>query len=109
MGNLVGPCIAEIPALDELQGHYKDKNITFLSVSIDQEKDYQKWLDMIKEKNLGGNQVFADNAWQSEFAQAYLIDGIPRFILLDPQNKIVSADAPRPSDPTIRKMLDELL
>ena len=104
-----GPCIAEIPALDELQDHYKDKNISFLSVSIDQEKDYQKWLDMIKEKNLGGNQVFADNAWQSEFAQAYLIDGIPRFILLDPQNKIVSADAPRPSDPTIRKMLDELL
>ena len=48
----VAPCIAEIPALDELQGHYKDKNITFLSVSIDQEKDYQKWLDMIKEKTL---------------------------------------------------------
>jgi hypothetical protein len=38
-----------------------------------------------------------------------MIDGIPRFMLLDPQNKIVSADAPRPSDPTIRKMLDELL
>ncbi len=104
-----GPCLAEIPALDELQNYYKDKNISFLSVSIDQEKDHQKWLDMIKEKDLGGNQVFADKAWESEFVKAYHIDGIPRFILLDPQNKIVSADAPRPSDPTIRSMLDKLL
>ncbi len=104
-----GPCIAEIPALELLQNQFKDKNVVFLSVSIDQEKDFEKWLKMIEDKNLAGNQVIADNAWQSEFVKAYLIDGIPRFILLDPENKIVSADAPRPSDPTIIKMLNELL
>ncbi len=104
-----GPCIAEIPALEKLQKNYTNKNLTFLSISIDQEKDFDKWLAMIADKDLGGNQVFADNAWESEFIKAYLINSIPRFILVDKESNIVSADAPRPSDPAIRKMLEKLL
>ena len=30
-----GPCKAEIPSLQKLEGEYHDKNITFLSVSVD--------------------------------------------------------------------------
>ena len=79
-----------------------------MSISIDAKKDHQKWKDMIKEKELGGIQLFADDNWNSKFVTDYLIKGIPKFILLDPQGNIVTANAPRPSDEKLVKMFDEL-
>jgi len=101
-----GPCIAEIPSLKEVEKDYHDKNIEFVSASIDTPVAYDKWKSMIKDKDLGGTQLLADNAWQSQFVQDYAIDGIPRFILIDPQGNIVSADAPRPSNESLRELLD---
>jgi hypothetical protein len=63
---------------------------------------------MVSEKELTGVQLFSDNAWNSEFIQAYKIQGIPRFILIDPQGKIVNADAPRPSSPALIELFDSL-
>lgn len=45
---------------------------------------------------------------ESQFVKDYFIYGIPRFILLDPEGKIVSADAPRPSEPKLRELFDSL-
>lgn len=104
-----GPCIAEIPSLKKVEEDYNNKNIQFVSISIDVEKDYEKWKTMIAEKELGGIQLMADNNWQSKFVQDYAINGIPRFILIDADGKIVSADAPRPSDPKLRTMLNNVL
>lgn len=102
-----GPCLKEVPSLKKVENNYHDKNITFLSVSIDKDKDHDKWLKMIKDKELGGVQVLADNEWQSKFVQDYSIKGIPRFILLDPKGKIVTATAPRPSDPKLIDLFNE--
>ena len=60
------------------------------------------------EKQLGGIQLFADNDWNSQFVKEYAIDGIPRFILIDPNGYIVSADAPRPSDPKLIDLFNNL-
>lgn len=103
-----GPCIMEIPALKNLEAQYNDKNIEFVSISIDQQKDYETWKKMIVEKELGGIQLFADNNWNSEFVKNYKINGIPRFILIDPNGNVVSPDAPRPSDPKLVELFDEL-
>lgn len=104
-----GPCLREIPALKKVEREFHDKNIAFVSISIDEPKDYEKWKQMVKEKELGGIQLMADNNWQSKFVRDYAILGIPRFILIDPQGQIVSADAPRPSDPALTVMLNDLL
>ena len=103
------PCRAEIPFLKKLEEKYHEKDIVFLSLSIDQLKDVEKWRKLIKDKELGGVQVFADNDWNSQFIKDYNITGIPRFILIDPNGKIVKADAPRPSSPTIEAEFDALL
>ena len=103
------PCRAEIPFLKKLEEKYHQKDIVFLSLSIDQLKDVEKWRKLIKDKELGGVQVFADNDWNSQFIKDYNITGIPRFILIDPNGKIVKADAPRPSSPTIEAEFDALL
>jgi thiol-disulfide isomerase/thioredoxin len=103
------PCLREIPSLQKVEHDYEGKNISFVSISIDMPKDHGKWDKMVAERNLGGTQLMADNNWKSKFVEDYAINGIPRFILLDPEGNIVSADAPRPSDPELRKMLDELI
>ncbi|MCB0451478.1 MAG: TlpA family protein disulfide reductase [Aequorivita sp.] len=104
-----GPCLREIPSLLQVEKDYHGKNIQFVSISIDEPKDYDKWKAMVSEKQLGGIQLMADNNWKSKFIEDYAILGIPRFILIDPQGNIVSADAPRPSDPMLRKILDGLM
>ena len=103
-----GPCKREIPFLKEVENTYHDKNIAFVSISLDQEKDRDKWKQMIVDKELGGLQLFADNNWKSTFVKDYAITGIPRFILIDPEGKVVSADAPRPSDETLIDLFNEL-
>ncbi len=103
-----GPCIGEIPSLKKVEKQYHDKNIEFVSISIDTEKAYETWKKMVVDKELGGVQLIADNAWKSKFVTDYAIDGIPRFILIDTEGNIVNADAPRPSDPKLVALFDEL-
>lgn len=104
-----GPCRQEIPYLKEVEKQYHGKKIEFVSLSIDPIKDHQKWKTFVTEKQLGGIQLMADNDWNSDFVTAYGIRGIPRFILIDPKGNVVSADAPRPSDPELKVQLDALL
>lgn len=104
------PCKKEIPFLNALEKNYHDKNIEFVSISIDKLSDRDKWFKMINDKQMGGVQLLADNAWQSQFVKDYQINSIPRFILLDPEGIILTANAPRPSDDKrIKKLLDSLL
>ena len=100
-----GPCRAEIPALQQLEKDYHDKNITFLSVSTDRDKD--AWIKMVKEKELGGIQLLAGN--NSKISKSYAIFGIPRFMLFDTEGNVISTKAPRPSSDEIRPLLDENL
>nr|MBP6584667.1 TlpA family protein disulfide reductase [Flavobacterium sp.] len=104
-----GPCLAEIPHLKKVEAAYHGKNIVFLSISIDAKKDYEKWKNMVNQKQLGGVQLIADNDWNSKFVTDYGIQGIPRFILIDPNGNVVEADASRPSSPDLLKKLDALL
>lgn len=107
-----GPCKREIPHLKTLEKEFKGKNIAFVSISVDnidgKRGSRESWLQMVENENLGGIQLFADNDFSSQFIRDYNINSIPRFILVDPDGNIVSADALRPSDPQIRNYFQEL-
>jgi thiol-disulfide isomerase/thioredoxin len=103
-----GPCIRQIPFLKEIENKYHDKNIVFVSMSVDAENDHEKWKQMVEEKELGGIQLFADNSNKSQFYTDYGIVGIPRFILIDPEGNIVDSGAPPPSSSNLVKLFDEL-
>ena len=104
-----GPCRQEIPFLQKTEEAYHGKNIEFVSISVDVMKDKEKWNKFVTDKNLGGIQLLADKDWKSDFVQGYKINGIPRFILISPEGKIVNADAPRPSSPELVTLLDSLV
>jgi hypothetical protein len=59
-------------------------------------------------KKLTGIQLFADQNWKSKFVTDYVINGIPRFILIDPQGNIVNSNAPRPSSIKLVELFDSL-
>lgn len=104
-----GPCIREIPALKKVEEKYHGKNIEFVSISVDVAKDHDKWKKFVDDKALGGIQLFADKNWTSDFIKSFGINSIPRFILIDPNGKVVKSDAARPSNPELQKQLDALL
>ena len=97
-----GPCRAEIPSLQQLEADYHGKDITFMSVSVDTNKE--AWEKMVADKELGGIQLWADG-W-SEITKDYAIFGIPRFMLFDAEGNVISTNAPRPSSDEIRGLLN---
>ncbi|MEO8934743.1 MAG: TlpA disulfide reductase family protein [Xanthomarina sp.] len=111
-----GPCLAEVPALKALEKEYSQRNIHFVSLSIDDDrshggswdKAHSAWKAMITDKELSGIQIFAPKGWQTPFIEAYKIKGIPRFILIDPNGNIVTPDAPRPSSEKTKELFDSL-
>ncbi len=101
-----GPCLRELPHLEKLQEEFKDSPVKFVSVSIDNSPE--PWRKMVTKKEMKGIQLYAEGAWGSDIVKDYMIGGIPRFILIDPEGKIISSSARRPSG-GIGEQLKELL
>jgi len=104
-----GPCLQQIPALKKLDHEYQNKDIVFVSISVDKVSAYDKWKKMVKEKALVGIQLFADNSFSSDFIKAYGISSIPRFIIIDKEGNIYDENADKPSTESTKKVLDDLL
>ena len=86
------PCLREVPELQKLEAKLKNKNVTFVSISIDASED--AWKKKLKEKNMHGYQL-----WNPEgtLGKALNVKGIPFFAIYDPQGKLHMYGAPRPS------------
>jgi thiol-disulfide isomerase/thioredoxin len=105
-----GWCIKEIPDLKKLEEEYKDRSdMVFIGISVDKAADIGKWKKFLETNNLPGIQLFAEPKATDMLRKPYKISGIPRFILIGKDGKLVSGDAPRPSSKEIRPMLDQAL
>ena len=78
--------------------------ITFIGLSTDGDKS--KWEKMVKESPMPGVQLYLGP--RSAFQKAYNIDGIPRFILLDKDGRIINNNMSRPSSDETAKVLEAL-
>lgn len=102
-----GPCKAELPNMANLAEHYKDDpNVLLVSISIDQDEDRWKQVMSTTDKKSNWVQYHVTGALESDFCKRYNIVGIPRFLMIDRNGKVVSLDAPRPGEPTIIEMID---
>lgn len=97
-------CCEELPDLKCLEKRLDGKNICFVSISCD--KDLEAWRKKVEEEKLRGFQL--NIGGNRKFMHDYLVSGIPRYILLDQEGKIISANMTRPSNPNTLKMLSAL-
>lgn len=103
-----GPCIRQIPYMKTLQQAYDPDDVQFVSISLDQGRKQNKWQSFVKKRELGGIQLFANGkGFNSSFAQSYVVNSIPRYILIGPSGKIIDPIAQPPSNIQVR--LDSLL
>lgn len=99
------PCIVEMPKFEALKEQFKDKNIAFVSICTNSKKE--TWQKMIKDKKLTKVQLFTPTD-KTDFFKKYLVVSAPRYILIDPNGKVVNAYAKRPSDNKLIKQLESL-
>ena len=92
-------CLAKMPHYMQLRDEYKDNpDIEFITVSIDRRKVTDKWKSAIAKRNMGSMlNLIPDTDEASEFECQYYVMGIPRYIVIDKNGKIVTAYAPPPS------------
>lgn len=91
-----GPCIQQIPAMKELENHFRGQNIEFVSISVDKDADKNKWKKMIQDKQMSGLQLFAGK--KGSFNKDYKVSTIPKFLIIGKEGEIIDDNAPRPMD-----------
>ncbi|MCD8446001.1 TlpA family protein disulfide reductase [Tenacibaculum finnmarkense genomovar ulcerans] len=103
-------CKREIPLLKNLEEEYHGKKLTFVSISVDDKKQHEKWKQTIIDREMTGIQLFSGKKQNDlEWAQKFLIKGLPKFIIIAPDGTIVSPNAPAPSQgEKLTNIFDEL-
>ena len=100
-------CRKELPALEALQEDYKVEPITFVSISVDRDKE--AWKTMVKEKKLGGIHLYASPETKELFKELYDLRSIPRYMLIDEKGNIINANLPMPSDKNLKELITATL
>jgi thiol-disulfide isomerase/thioredoxin len=97
-----GPCQRESPLFEDMAERYTDERLVFAAVSVDEDK--KAWQREAAFKSMRVLQLHVDNPMQT-FLKPYGIETIPRFMLIDPQGRIVNANLPPPSEPEFAAIL----
>lgn len=101
------PCRNEMPESKKLMKEFEGKNIEFIYISIDSDKN--EWIKANKEDDLSQkNNFLAINYPSSIFYDELKLQTIPRYLIYS-KGKLVDRNAPRPSSTQIRKTLDNYL
>lgn len=103
-----GPCRAQFPHVKDVKEHFKGKNVVFAYVSIDGSEE--NWKKAMEKYHLTGLHTLADGEWKSKEAQAYGVQGIPAYFLIDTKGNFATETTPRPSETDkLIEVIEELL
>ena len=108
------PCKIQFQYLDELHKLLnKYDNVASLYLTIDDEKEEDRWRKDIAYYHLQGYHLMANKSLYNDFSKVFYNGGPcyePRYILLDENGKILNNNLPRPQQTDqLRKTLDNLL
>lgn len=99
-------CLKEMPYLEKIKNKFKNQDIEFIVVSVDDKEDV--WRKLLKERDLQGNQFWAKGGQQSDFFRNYQLKDLPVYILIDKKGKIVKSRASRPSENLEEEIIEAL-
>jgi thiol-disulfide isomerase/thioredoxin len=105
------PCRGEFPHYKNLWPIFGKKNITPVYISIDRPAAKKVWQTLINFNHLEGDHILVNKSLMKDIAATIYKNGdisIPRYILIDKNGRVISWDAPRPSDSGILQMLAKM-
>ncbi|MEG2319741.1 MAG: hypothetical protein RSC07_04680, partial [Mucinivorans sp.] len=77
------------------------------SYSLDSKKE--KWTDFMDKKGMHGIQLINQEGPKCELVRFLKMRGVPRFVVINKNGKIVETNAPRPSDPKLKLLIEREL
>jgi peroxiredoxin len=96
-GIYCAPCIYQIKNYTpKLMEKYKNKDIVFLNICVDPTLD-EDWKAKVKELNLEGVNLISKGWTTSQVCKDYNISGIPAYVLIDKEGKIINAKMALPN------------
>ena len=98
-----GPCCNEFPHLKRLEKEMKERDIVFISISTDTDK--QAWKDKMQELKAEGIQLLDEGGI---FAESLNVISIPFFLIYDKEGKLHTYGAMRPSNAKLKEFLENL-
>ena len=97
------PCIKEIPHLKQLEKDLQNKDVVFLSISID--TNVAAWKKKVAALGLEGELL---NNQDNKLCESLNVSGIPFFLIYDKEGKLYKYNAYRPSDMRLKPLLEGL-
>lgn len=82
-----GPCLKEMPEIIKFYEQYKDSNLVFIAISLDDKK--QSWLAAIKKYSIPFINVSDIKGWANEPALIYGVSGVPDNFLINTTGKLI--------------------
>ena len=101
------PCIREKPHLKKLKGDLEGQ-VAVLTVSLDAERNRDRWEEMTSGFGLGDYQLYAGEL-ADELRKHYEVRGIPHYVIIDKDGTIFWNKSVRPSNPQTRIILESLI
>ncbi len=94
-------CRKSLPKVKELQQEFPEMSFVFLSL----DKSLGAWKKGIQTYNLQGDHYFMQSGWKGAMGTFLDLDWIPRYLIVDPDGKIVVYKAIKTKDKNLRKYL----
>lgn len=103
------PCRSAMSYSRELRENFKDKNIAFIYLSVDE--DFDKWKRAIEQENLSFyiNSFKVANPRKNSFLVSLNAEEIPRYLLFNKDGKLVHSNAPGPGSEELKNLLERYL
>jgi peroxiredoxin len=101
-------CLQEKPFFEKTADAFANrKDIVFLGISVDGIVKREAWKSFVARKGYKTIELLSEPS--GTVMTYYKIEGIPRYLVFDKEGKIVTVDAPRPSTPAFKKLIEETL
>lgn len=103
------PCIKAFPALRKLHDQYKDQGIEVIHLSLD--RNHKFWEEVVRKYDIAfpERSFITMNLAESDFLEQLEVASIPRYLVFDPNGKLVHPHAPGPDGEEIKVLFNELL
>lgn len=107
-----GPCLKDAPHYKKLAKKYNDKNIRFISVSLDH--DIETWRTFLTKRNWTKDQYWYGKSDEDPFLSlayseslfrgvAMVVITLPKYVFISPTGEILMNSDLRPGDPEFEK------